>query len=1231
MTFYHQTLYDATNITQATVGNFLNGNKEDILICTGKVLKLLRFEPRYAMLHTMISVDIFDTVCAMGKFRKKRQFKDSIVITTERGFVIVLVVNDKKMAFEWIIEKQLKIDIPRKFLLHYLTFDFQGRAFCTAAIEAMQFWIYHGKDNRNLAYMEFSVDNTVIYDITFVDDNSENFVLAYLAASYEYEIGKRPNCRLIFSNISKDGEEGERDIIFIDHANSLISVPGEKGVLVCSENFLTYYPMNLQDGIVRCSIPKRITDPLANVIFVCFTKYNVKTDPNLLNEPSTADASSIQNKKKSIYYFAQTEQGDIFKIQVVVNERGVNEIILKYFITLPLATALCVLEGEFLFVVSESHNHYVYKIADIENDAKVHSSFSSSLPLPEGKHFFFMHRTLDIAPVSEIKSISPIMQFAFSPCSAKKYQWCLASGRGSLSKLTISERDVIYQFHTKIEKEKDERPIDMWAVESIPSISQEAEMLIVISFVETTAVYAVKNNSAYFKRIVKEEALLALNSNTLYCAKIGEDAIIQVCPVGVCLITAKKNHLVVPVKENLIHACTMNKQTLILAYRDRFLEPRKIGENGSLLDSKIPSWEVNGNVTCLLLSANSGNDQLLAVGLCTSNPVVSEVHLFNVFPETRLLCKLCVESSPYSFCFMNIDPNQPSFLVGCENGKVLTIVMEKTYKGCQLNIMKIEAVGARSVRLLQVCADEKQSVLAISDESWCKETVDEDFTQVRVALFWCICFIPKLESVATVSDALLRAVEVENLHCKPQVTIPLDYTPKKLVTDPLSGNIIIIESDNNSYTEETKEKKRKELEMHIAAAKNPHSTSRPPAVEKIPKSWASLIRVIKFHEGNVKEVAEIRAKQREAALSLCYFKQGNDNLLLVGLAKDFNSSYGCCAEGAIQTFQILEEGQIIKFLHKTHTKSAPLAMCCYEKKVLIGIGRKLALYSVRLDGLQLVCEEKECVFRAITAIYPVDERIWVNDLKCGMSCLLYESRETLIHIKGKKEKIKKVALHLLEKDIKPNEVTAACILSGDRMVRATISGNIFIVQLGTLQAQNNSKVVKKTTPVITLPLIQREILPAKILTKSGSIFTLSQEKLLACIYLGEIVSSIQTFKFSSKAYETVVYATLSGSVGILSELKLKENVRFLDSVYKAMLATTKGVERSSTDFLCSHAKFRSQYYQCQNVIDGDYLGHFVKLDKGLRCYVKNQVGKTPQEILAKIESTRRDCLLDFLF
>ncbi|KAF8770116.1 Splicing factor 3B subunit 3 like protein [Argiope bruennichi] len=1192
MTFYHQTLYEATNIHQITVGNFLDEKKEDIVICTGRVLKLKRFEARYAMFQTLISLDTHDTICALGKFRRERQSKDSIVVLAERRVAMILVVNAEKMAFERIVEEKFNTDIPRRLPLYYLAFDSQMRAFCTATMEAaIQLWTFNGEDDSKLTYLEFSEDITVIFDIAFVDDNSENFIIAYLGASYQIGIGKRPDCKLVFFDVSKDGEEGERNSIFIDHANALIPVPGQKGVLVCSENFLTYYPVNLADGIVRCSVPLRMTDPLMTNIFVCFTKYKEQTDFNL-NEPSTSYASS----KRSIYYFAQTEQGDIFKIQVVVYEDKVREIVLKYFITLPLATALCVLQGEFLLVISEFLSSYVYKIDDIEMYARDHSCFSSSLTLPKGKHFFFLHRTLDILPVSEIKSISPIMQMDLSPCSARKYQLCLASGRGSLSHLTISGRDVIYQFCAKIEKESKQRPICMWAIESTPSISKEAETLIVISFLKTTAVYTVKKNSTLFRKKGKEEVLLALNTNTLYCAKTGEDAIIQICPKGICVITAKKNYLVLPTRFEVIQACTMNKQSLILAFRDRFLEHHKIDNHGCILNSEIPRVGVSGIITCLLLSASSGNDQLLAVGLRTSIPgnrkcKLYEIHLFNVFPAMRHLCKLSVESSPYSFCFMNIDPNQPSFLVGCQNGKVLTVVMEKIHSRRELNIIKTEAVGTRAVLLLPVCADGKQSILAKSDDS-------------------CI---------ATISDDLLRFIEVENLthQRKTQIKVPLEYTPKKLVTDPLSGTIIITLSDNNSYTEETREEKRMELEMYKAAAENPHSP-RAPAVKKIPKSWASIVRVLKVHEGNLKEGAEVHFKQRNTALSLCYFKQGEDNFLLVGLVKDF-STYGCCAEGAIQTFQILEDDEIIKYLHTTLTKSAPSAMCYYDKKVLIGIGRKLALFSVRLNGLQLVCEEKECVFRAITAIYPVDERIWVSDSKCGMSCLLYGPKKTLIHIK-KKDKFRKRALHLLEKDIKPCEVTAACILSGDRMVRATKYGNIFIVQLGTLQARKKSTVSNKNNPFITIPLIQRETLPATILRKRRRMSTLSQEEVLACIYIGEIVTSIQTFKFSSNLYETVVYATLAGSVGILSELKLEKDASFLASVYKAMLMGTKAIEESSTNFLSSHSQFRSKYHQCKNMIDGDFLAHFVKLEEEFQTYVQNQVKASPRQITAKIES-----------
>ena len=66
---------------------------------------------------------------------------------------------------------------------------------------------------------------------------------------------------------------------------------------------------------------------------------------------------------RTIYYFqtmffvlAQTEQGDIFKITLETDEDLVTEIRMKYFDTVPIATAMCVLKTGFLFVASEFGN-----------------------------------------------------------------------------------------------------------------------------------------------------------------------------------------------------------------------------------------------------------------------------------------------------------------------------------------------------------------------------------------------------------------------------------------------------------------------------------------------------------------------------------------------------------------------------------------------------------------------------------------------------------------------------------------------------------------------------------------------------------------------------------------------------------------------------------------------------------------------------------------------------------
>jgi splicing factor 3B subunit 3 len=135
-----------------------------------------------------------------------------------------------------------------------------------------------------------------------------------------------------------------------EHANFLIPVPGgndgPSGVLICSENYITYKNLGDQPDI-RCPIPRRrndLDDPERGMIFVC----------------------SATHKTKSMFFFlVQTEQGDIFKITLETDEDMVTEIKLKYFDTVPVASGMNVLKTGFLFVASEFGNHYLYQIAHL--------------------------------------------------------------------------------------------------------------------------------------------------------------------------------------------------------------------------------------------------------------------------------------------------------------------------------------------------------------------------------------------------------------------------------------------------------------------------------------------------------------------------------------------------------------------------------------------------------------------------------------------------------------------------------------------------------------------------------------------------------------------------------------------------------------------------------------------------------------------------------------------------
>lgn len=94
-----------------------------------------------------------------------------------------------------------------------------------------------------------------------------------------------------------------------------------------------------------------------------------------------------------------------------------------------------------------------------------------------------------------------------------------------------------------------------------------------------------------------------------------------------------------------------------------------------------------------------------------------------------------------------------------------------------------------------------------------------------------------------------------------QVSFPLEYTPKKFVIHPEKPSLVLLETEHNAYTEETKKQRRLQMaeEMREAAGEEEQELAKEMADaflnEDLPEStfsspkaghgmWASTLRIM---------------------------------------------------------------------------------------------------------------------------------------------------------------------------------------------------------------------------------------------------------------------------------------------------------------------------------------------------------------------------------------------------
>uniref|UniRef100_A0A1B0CWY9 Splicing factor 3B subunit 3 n=1 Tax=Lutzomyia longipalpis TaxID=7200 RepID=A0A1B0CWY9_LUTLO len=1195
MYLYNLTLQKATGITHAVHGSFSGQKVQEILISRGKSLELLRPDPNTGKIHTLLSTEVFGVIRSLIAFRLTGGTKDYAIVGSDSGRVVILEYIPAKNVLEKVHQETFGKSGCRRIVPgQYSAIDPKGRAVMIGAIEKQKLVYILNRDSEARltisSPLEAHKSNTLCYHMVGVDVGYENPMFACLEIDYEEadsdptgEAAQKTQQTLTFYELDLGLNHVVRKYSepLEEHANFLISVPGgndgPSGVLICSENYLTYKNLGDQHDI-RCPIPRRrndLDDPERGMIFIC----------------------SATHRTKSMYFFlVQTEQGDIFKVTLETDDDVVSEIKLKYFDTVPPATTMCVMKTGFLFVACEFGNHYLYQIAHLGDDDD-EPEFSSAMPLEEGDTFFFAPRPLkNLVLVDEMPSYAPILGCQVADLANEDTpQLYLMCGRGPRSSIRVLRHGL--EVSEMAVSELPGNPNAVWTVKK--RIDDEYDAYIIVSFVNATLVLSIGDTVEE----VTDSGFLG-TTPTLSCSSLGDDALVQVYPDGIRHIRADKrvNEWKAPGKKTIVK-CAVNQRQVVIALSGGELVYFEMDPTGQLNEyterKKMPS-----DVMCMALGTVPVGEQrswFLAVGLADNT-----VRIISLDPSDCLSPRSmqALPSAAESLCLVEMGSTESQeddgggttttgsiyLNIGLTNGVLLRTVLDPV--SGDLADTRTRYLGSRPVKLFRIRMQGAEAVLAMSSRTWLSY-----YYQNRFHLTPEQCS----EGIVAISTNTLRILALEKLGAVfNQISFPLEYTPRRFAIHPDTGRLIVSETDHNAYTEETKTLRKKQMadEMREAAGEDEQELANemadafinevlPEDLFSAPKAgqtmWASQIRIMDPIHGHT--IAKVPLAQNEAIMSMALgrFHAAADGryYLAVGITKELQLNPRISGNGYIDVYRVDSSCNVLEFVHRTEIDDVPGALCSFQGRLLAGVGRVLRIYDLGKKKLLRKCENKH-IPNNIVNIQTMGHRIYASDVQESIFFLKYKRAEN--------------QLIIFADDTHPRWITATTLLDYDTIATADKFGNLSILRL----------------PHSVTDDVDEDPTGNKSLWDRGLLSGASQKaENVTTFHVGEIVMSLQKATLIPGGSESLLYATLSGTVGALVPFTSREDFDFFQHLEMHM--------RNENPPLCGrdHLSYRSYYYPVKNVMDGDLCEQFTSLEPSKQKNIASDLGRVPNKMEAE--------------
>jgi splicing factor 3B subunit 3 len=416
-----------------------------------------------------------------------------------------------------------------------------------------------------------------------------------------------------------------------------------------------------------------------------------------------------------------------------------------------------------------------------------------------------------------------------------------------------------------------------------------------------------------------------------------------------------------------------------------------------------------------------------------------------------------------------------------------------------------------------------------------------------------------------------------------QKSIPLTYTPRRLVKHPDQPFFYTIESENNTLPPEL----RKKL-LEAPGVANGDAKVLPPEDFGYPRGrgrWASCISIVDPVGEEPSVIQRIDLEGNEAAVSaavVSFASQEGESFLIVGTGKDMVLNPRQFSEGYIHVYRFHEGGRDLEFIHKTKVEEPPMALLPFQGRLAAGIGKTLRIYDLGLKQL-LRKAQADVAPHLIMTLHTQGNRIIVGDVQ-----------QSVIYVVYKQESNK---LLPFADDSVARWTTCATMVDYESVAGGDKFGNVWIVRCPdkvSAEADEPGSEVHLTHA--------REYL-------HGAPNRLS---LNAHFFTQDIPTSIAKTNLVVGGQDLLLWSGIQGSIGVFIPFVSREDADFFQNLESHM--RTEDPPLAGRD----HLMYRSYYVPVKGMIDGDLCERYMLLPNDKKQMIAGELDRSVREIERKI-------------